>query len=59
MWGDGSGGDAARVTGRMIIPRNMPSNGGTETVYGRIPGPQNVAPGNYSTAIPITITITY
>ena len=35
------------------------SGSDTQTVYGRIGATQNVLPGAYSTASPITVTITY
>ncbi len=56
VWGDGTGGSVT-VSGTFTHPPN--SQTAVLTVYGLIPGAQNVVPGAYATATPITVTITY
>ena len=58
VWGDGTAGTAT-VPGSVNIPNNSNNGSKIETVYGLITGPQNVSPGVYSTASPITVTVTY
>jgi len=59
VWGDGSSG-TSMVSGALNVGGGP---GGTRSdvldVYGLIPAPQNVLPGSYATATPITVTITY
>jgi spore coat protein U-like protein len=55
VWGDGSAGTSA-VTGSFVVAGNS-SGSQIQTVYGLIGGPQNVTPGAYSTASPITVTL--
>jgi spore coat protein U-like protein len=59
VWGDGSAGTAT-VAGSFNVGGGA---GGTrwdtQNVYGRIGAAQNVLPGAYATAAPITVTITY
>jgi spore coat protein U-like protein len=54
IWGDGTSG-TSQVSG--TIPPGPPNGSNTLnfTVYGRIPGNQNLAAGSYSDAITITI----
>jgi len=56
VWGDGTGGSVT-VAGTFSSPPK--SQTAAVTVYGLIPGAQNVVPGAYATATPITVTITY
>lgn len=59
VWGDGTGATGT-VSRSFTVPRGRNATGSrTETVYGRIGGPQNVRPGAYSTASNITVTVTY
>jgi spore coat protein U-like protein len=59
VWGDGSAGTAT-VAGSFVVGGGAGRSGSdTQTVYGRIGAAQNVLPGAYSTATPITVTITY
>jgi spore coat protein U-like protein len=55
IWGDGTSG-TSQVSG--TIPPGLPPGSTTLnlTVYGRIPGNQNLAAGSYSDAITITIS---
>jgi spore coat protein U-like protein len=55
VWGDGTAGTAT-VTGSLIVAAAS-SGFQIQTVYGLIGGPQNVTPGVYSTASPITVTL--
>jgi spore coat protein U-like protein len=59
VWGDGSAGTVV-VSGSFNVGGGA---GGTksdvQTVYGLIGGSQNVLPGGYATASPITVTVTY
>ena len=55
VWGDGSAGTAT-VTGSFIVAAAS-SGSDTQTVYGLIGGSQNVTPSAYSTASPITVTL--
>jgi spore coat protein U-like protein len=55
IWGDTTSGTSA-VTGSLIVAAAS-SGSQIQTVYGLIGGPQNVTPGAYSTASPITVTI--
>ena len=60
VWGDGITGGTATVAGSFKVPGGAGRSGtDTQTIYGRIGAAQNVLPGAYSTASPITITITY
>ena len=60
VWGDGITGGTATVAGSFNVPGGAGRSGtDTQTIYGRIGAAQNVLPGAYSTASPITITITY
>jgi spore coat protein U-like protein len=60
VWGDGVTGGTATVAGSFNVPGGTGRSGSdTQTIYGRIGAAQNVLPGAYSTATPITITITY
>jgi spore coat protein U-like protein len=60
VWGNGTAGTSS-VFGSLVTqapPGNAPVVS-AKTVYGRIAGSQHVAPGNYATTFPITITVTY
>jgi len=60
VWGDGITGGTATVAGSFNVPGGAGRSGtDTQTIYGRIGAAQNVLPGAYSTATPITITISY
>jgi len=60
VWGDGVTAGTATVAGSLNVPGGTGrSNSETQTVYGRIGAAQNVLPGAYATASPITVTITY
>ena len=60
VWGDGVSGSTATVAGSFNVPGGTGRSGNdTQTIYGRIGAAQNVLPGAYATATPITITITY
>lgn len=57
--GDGTSGTAT-VSGSFTVPSGSGRSGfQVQTVYGLITAPQNVGPGAYSTASPITVTVTY
>lgn len=56
VWGDGTGGTVT-VSGSFTSPPNIQN--ATSTVYGLIPGAQNVAPGTYASPSRITITLNY
>lgn len=56
VWGDGTSGTRT-VSGSFTNPPK--SQSATLTVYGLIPGPQNVAAGTYTTTAPIVITVSY
>jgi len=56
IWGDGTAGTIIQ-SGVITIPNNSSSGSKIETVYGLIGAPQNVTPGAYSTATPITVTV--
>ena len=59
VWGDGSAGTAT-VSGSFTVPSGSGNSGSqVQTVYGLIGAPQNVRPGNYSTATSITVTVSY
>jgi len=59
VWGDGTSATAT-VAGSFVVSGGVGRSGSdTQTVYGRIGAAQNVLPGAYSTASPITVTITY
>ena len=53
--GDGSGGSVAGSVGPFRVAAGS-SNVVTETFYGLIPASQDVAPGNYSDVITVTVT---
>ncbi len=55
VWGDGTSGTST-VSGSFSVGGNS-SGFQIQTVYGLIGGPQNVTPGAYSTASPITVTL--
>ena len=55
IWGDGSGGSSF-YSGSLTVPANS-TRSETITVYGLIPGGQNVLPGAYATATAINLTI--
>ena len=55
VWGDGTGGSVV-VAGSITVPRATILVD-TKTVFGRISAPQNVFPGSYSTATPLTVTL--
>jgi spore coat protein U-like protein len=58
VWGNGTSGTAT-VSGSFTVPAGAGNSGFlTHTVYGLIGGSQNVTPGAYSTATPITVTVT-
>jgi spore coat protein U domain-containing protein, fimbrial subunit CupE1/2/3/6 len=60
VWGDGITAGTATVAGSFVVGGGSGRSGSdTQTVYGRIGAAQNVLPGAYSTATPITVTITY
>jgi spore coat protein U-like protein len=60
VWGDGITAGTATVAGSFVVGGGVGRSGSdTQTVYGRIGAAQNVLPGAYSTATPITVTITY
>jgi spore coat protein U-like protein len=50
IWGDGTGGTRAYVTG--TAPRNRDT---TVTIYGRIPAQQDVSAGSYADTVTATI----
>jgi spore coat protein U-like protein len=56
VWGDGTGGSQT-VNGTFTSPPGNQT--ATLTLYGLIPGSQNVVPGTYTTTTPITVTVTY
>lgn len=56
VWGNGTGGS---VTVARTFTSPPKSQTAALTVYGLIPGAQNVVPGAYATATPITVTVTY
>src|ERR1700682_4066812 len=56
IWGDATAGTSS-LSGSVSIPNNGNSGSKIETVYGLIGAPQNVTPGAYSTAPPITVTV--
>lgn len=51
VWGDGSSGTAtvSGLIGLLLLPKN-------HVVYGRIPGGQNAAAGNYSDTLSVTVS---
>jgi spore coat protein U-like protein len=53
--GDGTGGSFAGSAGPFTVPAGG-SNLATGTFYGRIPASQDVAPGNYTDVITVTVT---
>lgn len=53
--GDGTGGSFAGTGGPFVVPAGG-SNFATGTFYGRIPALQDVAPGNYTDVITVTVT---
>jgi spore coat protein U-like protein len=55
IWGDGSGGSVT-IAGSITVPSNGVVSE-TRIVYGFIAAGQNLPPGSYATATPITITI--
>jgi spore coat protein U-like protein len=55
IMGDGSGGSFAGSAGPFVVPAGG-SNLATGTLYGLIPASQDVAPGNYSDVITVTVT---
>ena len=57
VWGDGSGGTSI-VSTIMVVPVSG-SASFIHTLYGRIPGSQNLRPGAYATASDITVTVTW
>ena len=59
VFGDGSAGTAT-LAGSFVVGGGAGRSGSDgQTVYGRIGAAQNVLPGAYATASPITVTITY
>ena len=59
VWGNGTAGTAT-VSNSFTVPSGAGNSGfKIDTVYGLITAPQNVTPGAYSTATPITVTVTY
>jgi spore coat protein U-like protein len=57
VWGNGTAGTAT-VSGSFTVPSGSGRSGfQVQTVYGLIGAPQNVTPGAYSTATPITVTV--
>src|SRR3982074_3737422 len=56
VWGDGTAGTSTQ-TGSVTIPSNSNNGSTTVTVYGLIGGSQNVPPAAYSTATPITVSV--
>lgn len=59
VWGNGTAGTGT-VAGSFTVPIGVNNSGSqVQSVYGRIGAPQNVRPGAYSTATPITVTVTY
>ena len=52
IWGDGT-------SGTVVISGTITSPNTNITIYGLVPGSQNVPPASYSTTIPITVTLTY
>jgi spore coat protein U-like protein len=55
IMGDGGGGSFAGSAGPFVVPAGG-SNLATGTLYGLIPASQDVAPGNYSDVITVTVT---
>jgi len=59
VFGDGSAGTAT-LAGSFVVGGGAGRSGSDgQTVYGRVGAVQNVLPGAYATASPITVTITY
>jgi spore coat protein U-like protein len=57
IWGDGTAGTSI-VSTTMVVPVSG-SASFIHTLYGRIPGSQNVRPGAYATTSNITVTVTW
>ena len=58
VWGNATPGTGVVAGSVTFGPGNNPHTV-VHAVHGRIPGDQNVAPGAYTTAVPITITVVY
>jgi len=60
VWGDGTAGTGV-VTGTLNLPGppGNPPRTATQTVFGFIPGNQNLRAGNYQTLSAITVTLTF
>jgi spore coat protein U-like protein len=54
IWGNGITGSTIAATTSIALNGNAPV-----TIYGKLPGGQNVAPGNYFTTTPVVVTATY
>jgi spore coat protein U-like protein len=59
VWGNGTAGTVTVADSFVVASGSGRSGFKVDTVYGLITGPQNVRPGAYSTATPITVTVTY
>jgi spore coat protein U-like protein len=57
--GDGSGGTFVGGPVVLTLTQANPTQTASGTVYARVPGGQNVAPGTYTTTTPVVITITF
>ena len=56
VWGDGTG-SSATVSGSMRLKNTNPSQSNTHTVYGQVPGLQDVAvASNYQDNVTVTVT---
>jgi spore coat protein U-like protein len=58
VWGDTTSGTGI-VTGSITFGAGQKDLSVIHPVHGRIPGNQSPAPGNYATAVPITVTVVY
>lgn len=58
VWGDGTSATGI-VGGSITFGAGQKDLSVVHPVHGRIPGNQSPAPGNYATAVPITVTVLY
>jgi spore coat protein U-like protein len=58
VWGNNTSGTGV-VTGSITFGQGNNPRSVIHAVHGRIPGGQNVVPGAYTTAVPITVTVVY
>ena len=54
VWGDGTG-STQTVTGSLTLNNANPTRTVSKTVFGQIPALQDVAVGNYSDNVPVTV----